>query len=451
MDSPAPAPASPPPPAAPTTERPTPARTPPARVRALISEHSSLLVMVGGTFVVQAMGLATGIVTARLLGVEGRGQVALVLAVATLAARLSLGGSLPVAVAQLLARDGLSAKQAMRPWVARWALIGSLPSLAAGVYLYVVLDDVALGLRLALAAGTVTMALVVMTTKLLAAGLQGELASVPRLISGSLLLQAPFFVVLVTAFLLGWRGSSGHVVTLFVASSVVGLLLCWRLLRPTREADANAGLDGTEMRRLTRANYVNAIGTIDGVGLDRNLVGVLLSTASLGLYSAATAVSNLSTLVGTATSTVLLPRLAATADRPEEQTALLRRWVPASLGLIVLIVVGLQLVIAPVIELAFGAEFAPAIAVARWLVVADGLLGFRRVLIVILQTRGQGGAASWIELSLTGLLALGIVLAAVQRSLVLVGVASLVVGVLSCLMLTWAIRRPRLARLPGTA
>ena len=171
--------------------------------------------MVAGTFVVQAMGLATGIVTARLLGVEGRGQVALVLAVATLAARLSLGGSLPVAVAQLLARDGLSARQAMRPWVVRWALIGSVPSLAAGAYLYVVLDDVAPGLRVALAAGTSTMALVVMTTRLLAAGLQGEMASVPRLISGSLLLQAPFFVTLLTAFLLGWRGSSGHVVWLF--------------------------------------------------------------------------------------------------------------------------------------------------------------------------------------------------------------------------------------------
>ena len=74
-----------------------------------------VLLMVGGTLATQVMALGTGIVTARLLGVEGRGQVALVMAVATLVARLTLGGSLPVAVAQLLARDRLPAKTAMRP------------------------------------------------------------------------------------------------------------------------------------------------------------------------------------------------------------------------------------------------------------------------------------------------------------------------------------------------
>ena len=197
------------------------------------------------------------------------------------------------------------------------------------------------------------------------------------------------------------------------------------------------------MRRLTRANYMNAIGTIDGIGLDRNLVGALLGTLSLGLYSAATAVANFSTMVGTASSTVLLPRLAAAHDDPEEQARLLRRWVPAALGLIVLIVLALQVVIEPVIVLAFGEEFAPAVECARWLVVADGLLGFRRILIAVLQARGQGGSASWIETTLTVALAAGIVVAAIQQSLVLVGVAMFFVGVLSCLLLGWAILRPR--------
>ena len=77
--------------------------------------------------------------------------------------------------------------------------------------------------------------------------------------------------------------------------------------------------------------------------------------------------------------------------------------------IIVLVVSAVQLVLAPVIELAFGAEFAPAIACARWLVLADGLLGFRRVLIMVLQMRGRGGVASWIEFSLTALLVGGIV------------------------------------------
>ena len=114
-------------------------------------------------------------------------------------------------------------------------------------------------------------------------------------------------MVIVAAFLLGWTGSSGDVVAIYLISGVVGLALCWRLLRPRLPGRDHPGLDRAEVRRLTRANYVNAIGTIDGVGLDRNLVGVLLGTVSLGLYSAATAVANFSTMVGTAASTVLLP------------------------------------------------------------------------------------------------------------------------------------------------
>ncbi len=430
---------------APTTA--PPSGGPIGRLRARTGSRpgGGLLLMICGTAVTQAMALGTGIITARLLGVEGRGQTALVIAVGTLFARLTLGGSLPVAVATLLARGRLSARAAMRPYALRWAWLGAIPSVGAAAYLYVVLDGTSPGLRLALAIGVATTAYIVMATNLLAAGLQGELASVARIMSASLLLQAPFFVALGTAFLLGWTGSSADVVLIWVVSAIVGLALCWRLLRrpPATGGPDDPGLDGTEVRRLTRTNYVNAIGTIDGVGLDRNLVGALLGTLTLGLYSAATAVANMSTTVGIAVSTLLLPRLAAAHDEPHEQARLLRRWIPTAALLIVAIVVALQFVLAPVIELAFGPEFAPAIACARWLVVADGLLGFRRILIAVLQARGQGGSASWIEISLTALLAIGIIVAALQQSLVMVGVATLVVGVLSCVMLTVAIWRPR--------
>ena len=398
--------------------------------------------MVSGTVAAQGMALGCGIVTARLLGVEGRGHLALVVAVAGLVAKPTLGGSLPVAVAQLLARDRLTAKAAMRPLAPRWALLGAVPSLVAAVYLYVILDDVNSGLRAGLALGVAATAYLAMSTSLLVAGLQGELASIGRLMSAGLLSQAPYFAVLVTAYLLGWEGSSGDVVLIFLVTGVVGLGVHWLLLKPRTRGDTHPVLDRGEVRRLSRANYVNAIGTIDGVGLDRNLVGAMLGAASLGLYSAATAVSNVSTMIGKTAASVLLPRLSAAQGNSEAQVRLLRLWLPGVAVVIVLVVCGVQLVLAPVIEFAFGAEFAPAITCARWLVVADGLLGFRRVLITILQVRGRGSAASWIEFSLTALLAAGIVTAALQRSLVLVGVAIFVVGAVSCLMLTVAILLP---------
>ncbi len=51
----------------------------------------------------------------------------------------------------------------MRPFAARWALLGTAPSLVAGGYLYLVLDDVEPGLRLALALGVTAAAYLVMT------------------------------------------------------------------------------------------------------------------------------------------------------------------------------------------------------------------------------------------------------------------------------------------------
>ena len=80
------------------------------------------------------MSLVTGIITARLLGVEGRGQIALLVAVSSLVARVALGGGLPVAVAQLIARDGLSARTALRPFVGRWLMQGVVFSVVSGVY-----------------------------------------------------------------------------------------------------------------------------------------------------------------------------------------------------------------------------------------------------------------------------------------------------------------------------
>jgi O-antigen/teichoic acid export membrane protein len=316
-------------------------------------------VIVGGSFAVQAMALATGIIMARLLGVEGRGQIALVAAVSALVAKLTLGGSLPVAIAQLLARDGLRARDALRPFVGRWTLLGVACGAVAAGYLFWVLRDEAAGLRLGLTAGVAVMTFQMIVGGILSGALQGEVASASRLVVGGLALQAPFFLTLVTLFALGWEGDAAELVGLQVTTTVLGIHLSWRLLRPS--TGTGPALDRGEVRSVTRANYVNAVGSINGVGLDRNLVGGLLGTAPLGLYSTATAVANMSTIVGTAVSTVLLPRLSAAHDQPEQRRRLLRQWLPATAILMLMIVAGLQLVVGPVIEVAFGAEFAPAV------------------------------------------------------------------------------------------
>ena len=395
--------------------------------------------IVGFTLGIQLMLLVTGVLTARLLGVEGRGQVALVAAATALLVRLTLGASVPVAVTQLLAREQLRARDALRPLWRTWVWQSALVGLLAGGYVAWVLADEEPRLRWGLALAGVVLTMAGIAGGILGGAIQGDQASTRRIALGGVALQAPFFVLLVVAFTLGWQTDALGVLVLQMAGAVPALLVCWWLLRPP--TGFSRALGAREVREVARRNYVAAVGSINGLGLDRNLVGVLLGTAALGLYATAVAVANMCSVVATGVSTILLPRLSALAHDPVAARALRRQWLPATALLMLVIAGGLQLVVGPVIRLAFGEEFAPAIEVARWLIVADALLGFRRVQIVVLQAQGRGGTSSLIELVLTVVLVVAVVLAGLADRLVLVGVALAVVGLLSVLWQGAAIRR----------
>ena len=55
----------------------------------------AMLMIVGGGILTQLLTTVTGILSARMLGVEGRGQVVLVASLAMMTSQLTLGGSLP--------------------------------------------------------------------------------------------------------------------------------------------------------------------------------------------------------------------------------------------------------------------------------------------------------------------------------------------------------------------
>jgi enterobacterial common antigen flippase len=396
----------------------------------------ALVTIATGTIGVQAMALVTGVITARLLGVEGRGQIALIVAASTLVARMTLGGGLPVAITQLVARDHLNARSALRPFLGRWMLLALGFSALAGLYVQWTLRDTASDVRLGLAVGVVALTFQVIVSGLIAGALQGELADASKLVRGAFLLQAPFFVLVTSVYVLDVPITPVGLTAIQVASSALGIVLVWRLLR---KPAPTGRLDRAELRSVARANHINAVGSIGSIGLDRNLVGPLLGTAALGLYAAAATVATMCSIVGNAVAMLLLPRLSAAHDRPEDQRRMLRQWLPATALIMLLLVGSVQLIVDPVIRGAFGTEFAPAIETARWLLIADGFLGFRRVLNAVLQARVQGRVASRIELALTGALVVGVLLAALAESLVLVAVAMTAAGVLSCLAQSIAI------------
>ncbi|WP_203336327.1 lipopolysaccharide biosynthesis protein [Nocardioides limicola] len=422
---------------------------PDAPVVGHMRDRFTFLVVVMGTFGLQGLTLVTGIISARLLGVEGRGQVALVFALGLMLSQVTFGGSLPVAIAKNLAERRLAARDGLRRLARRrgWMLL--LPCVLAAVMLLLLERDASGGERYGLAVAVAVMTLQTLVFRMLVGSLQGEIGHLGRMALVAMTPQALFTIALTTAWLAGWQWSALDVLASFFVASLIGVLLGWRALaRPTRRVEDE--LDQGRLFADARHAYVSSVRPIDGIGLDRILVGALLGTFALGLYAAAVAVAFLCSIVGQAVSVITLPRVAMYHDDPEAQRAVIRRWLLLSAALIVVIVLAVQAIVAPAIRIAFGEEFTGAITVARWLVLAVGFLGFRTVLISVLQGQGRGGTASWIELALTPVLVVGVLISAHYESLEGVGVAMLVVGVIACIALGAVVARRQPVRPPST-
>ncbi|HWM75230.1 MAG TPA: oligosaccharide flippase family protein [Nocardioides sp.] len=402
-------------------------------------DRSAFVLIVSGTFGLQALIMVTGVITARLLGVEGRGQIALVFALGLAASQLTFGSSLPNAIAKQLAERGVAARDGLRRLARRawWLLVPSL--LAAGVMVFLqrtdAPDDVS-----GLAAAVFVMTLQTITFRILIGSLQGEAGHLGRMAVVAMIPQLLFTVALTAALVAGWDWGVAEVLISYFVASIIGLGVGFgALARPThRTQDA---LDGAALRRMSLDAYVSSVRPVDSMGLDRILVGALLGTTQLGLYAAATAVSNLCRIVGNAVSVIVLPRVAMAHEDAAAQRRVVRRWVLLSATLILCVVACLELVVGPVIRIAFGSEFEAAIGPARWLILADGLLGLRTVLISVLQGYGRSAVASKVELAITPVMILGILVSSFYESLHGIGITMVAVGAISCIALGLAVVR----------
>ncbi len=297
--------------------------------------------------------------------------------------------------------------------------------------------------KYALATAVVVMTLQTIVFRILMGSFQGEIGHLGRLgrmVGVALIPQLLYTLLLATAWIGGWEWRPIDVLSSFFAASTIGLVIgFFALAKPTHLVEHN--LDESKLWTESRRTFISSVRPIDSIGLDRILIGGLMGAASLGLYAAAIAVSNLCGTVGNAFSVIVLPQVALHHQDRKAQAAVIRKWLFLTAAVVGVVVISLELVVAPAIRIAFGAEFVGAVACARWLILADGLLGFRKVLIAVLQGQGRGGTASWIELALTPVMVAAVVLAARGGNLVEIGMALAMVGAMSCAALGFAVRR----------
>ncbi len=397
-------------------------------------DRFTFLLVIGATFGLQFLTLVTGVILSRMLGADGRGLIVLVLAVGGLIPQLTFGGSFPSALTKLVAERGIAARDGLRLIVRRrwwWLLI---PAIAASGQMFLMRQGDAAWITVAI---VFVVALQAMVFRLIAGCLQGE-GRLVRMAWVALTPQLLFTVTLVVVVAAGWDWSALEVLAAYLATFTAGLVAAYvSLLKPRHrvEDELSEGEIWTEARR----NYVSSVRPLDSLGLDRIILGGFLGTTSLGLYAAGTAVSSLCALVSNAIGVIVLPRVAAAHHDPDLQRSVIRRWTSIAAILILGIVVVLEVIVEPLIRIAFGTEFLGAVECARWLIVAGGLMALRGVLIGVLQGQGRGAVASWVELALVPIMVIGFVVAGVSGSLPGVGMTLAAVGLLSCIALARAI------------
>ncbi len=403
-----------------------------------VEEPDSLAPVRGVWWMIPLAGMATqflimvnGIIAARMLGVEGRGQVVMVAILAAAASQLTLGGSLPNAVTHQLAEAGRHTRDGLRGFVGRWSLWALLAGAAAAAYLLVLeRDDLDVEVWL-LALTVIGLAMAGMASKIMIASMLAEGTSAPSVALTSMLPQVAQVVIMGTALAIGIDFSAFEVLALSFVSTVVVLVTRVRTLKPSR---GEPPLDRAALNAFARRTHIGSVGPIDGLGLDRIMLGSLLGSSALGLYSAAWALGGLTNILAVCLAMVALPRITQLQTRPEEERAFVARWLALSGIVIGAVVLVLAVLVEPIIRLTFGPEFLGAVPVGRWLVVGCGLLGYRRVLTAVLQGRGRGGVPSVVELALVPVMVVGIVACAAVDSLVGVGIVMTLAGTLSVLI-----------------
>lgn len=343
--------------------------------------------------------LISGILLARGLGPTGRGVLALLLLWPIVLFHVgSLG--LPVASAYFIARSPTSARAVvsalMRTTILQCASL-------VGVHIVIVVllvhgRDPATQL-----AGYVTLATIpaIFLQEYATSILQGQ----QRFTALSLvrLMPAGANAIAAVAVWFAFRSLLGAALFLTIASAAVAVITAGVAAARLRSIAGPAAVRLGDLVRFGLRAWIGAAYPVETFRVDQAVVGLLLSPAALGIYVASLAFTNLPRFIAQSVGLVAYPHIAA--QDPAASRASTWRFFWAAVGFSALTVLVLEFAVSFLVPLFFGNAFAPAIPVARILLVASLLASARRILAEGMKGAGQPGAgtaaevASWLYLA----------------------------------------------------
>ena len=337
----------------------------------------------------QGMLLLSGPASARLLGVTGRGQYALLIIIVTFGSFFGAAG-LPTAVTYALASQHTPVRSILRvissTWLSLCVLAGGLSFVA--VFLLVRNDTSSPRWIEALLVAVCVIG--AMTTQLILACIQGihHFRALNVLRTGFVTISAVSLVILWLVL-----RHAGATVALGVNAGAYVIVCCVSgafLARMPRSS--TLGTDPS-MRYLVRyglASLAGANSPLETLQLDQAVVGLLLPRYQLGLYAVGSAFDNLPGILVSGVGVIALPRLAGAPDR-ESRIAIMKRSVWLAVALAGAATVFAEAIVGWLLPLAFGEAFAGAVMPARVLILAGFFMGLRRILVVLLQGFGRPG------------------------------------------------------------
>ena len=395
-----------------------------ARFRTNAPMIGSLLSGVGA----QAALLVSGVLAARMLGVEDRGYLALLMLTQVIISKLG-GLGLPISASYFVAREPARAR----------AIARSLSTAYLSQALCIVaVHFVALSLltrddpQMVWSAGLIT--LIVGPAWLAHEYGLGLLQGQQRFRPFSLLRLGPvgtYAVGILLLFIVGADTLIFAAVAYTVSVVLAGTATLTIALVGLRHGEAAPSPSRREMVRFGLRGMLGSAAPSETFRLDQAVVGLFLSPAALGLYVVGLAFTNLPRFLGQSVGMVAYPRVASSADAVEARHATWR--FVAFAGVLSLLVAGvLEILAGWLIRFFFGEEFAPALPLVRILLIAAVFWSLRWALADAVRGAGLPALgsvaelASWVTLpfALAVLLPLG-GLQGVALAMVLSAVASL--------------------------
>ncbi len=395
-----------------------------------------LMTSFAATAIIQLANVASGILAARLLLPEGRGELAAVMLWPGLIAALG-GLSINAASGYLAAGERREPREIFATATAVATLLTPVLILVGLVIVPLAYADYRPEVR-DLARLYLAMVPLNLLTLCYMSILQGRLHF--GAFNALRALQPVTYVAFIgLAVAAGWAGVAGFTAAALAGGVVMLILAVWALAHlgwvgwRTRREIARA------LMRYAATVHVSYVITVIAQRIDQALIALMLPAADLGLYAVAVSAGNLAAILVGAMDLLAFPKVAA-AD-PEMRAEVLGRYVRLALILAVVAAVVLVPLLPWLLRLLFGAAFVPSAPAARIVAAATVFLAFRTMLYAGLRAYDRALVIGWIEGAVLVVLAGSLALLLPRYGIVGGAIAVAGSNLLACVLLAVSVRR----------